>query len=148
MHRLVITKLKFSGIIISQVIMGTWMSQIILFSRSKGVMPPFMHNSSMLLEPWKLHNFTFPAYMETIQLIRKLPYFFMSAFHIFWKTLEVSPIRVQVFPDFLFIFQNNFALWFCLQIFTIDSFVLSYCNNIKCLKYIPNHLTFPDYVYN
>ena len=55
--------------------------------------------------------------METIQLIQKLPDFFLAAFQIFWKTSRLSPIQVKVFPDFLFIFQNNFSVCFCLPDF-------------------------------
>ena len=40
--------------------------------------------------------------------------FSLVAFHIFWKTSGLSPIWVQVSPDFIFIFQNNYAVCFCL----------------------------------
>ena len=61
---------------------------------------------------YKQHNFTFPSYMETLQLIRKLQDISLVDVHIFWKTSILSPIWVKVFPDDFFIFQNDFAMCF------------------------------------
>ena len=78
--------------------------------------------------------------MATIQLIRKLPDFFLAIY--FCKDFQIQP-----YLKFFFLSSKTIFLCpFVFQFFTTESFVLSYCDNIKCLTLIPHHFTFTDYM--
>ena len=78
--------------------------------------------------------------METIQLIRKLPDFFPGGLPDFLEDFQIVSNLSTSFSGFSFTFQTILLCAFVFQFFTIESFFLSYCNNVKC------NFTFQDYM--